>query len=145
MARTFSTRASALSDVAKASHALHHERSYQRDLARIEANNREARLNIVRASKAEKKSESAGEVIANIPPELAPLWGRVGARIKGTLRKSRTEAFLEYAHQHPHEVVEAQEDRIDATIRDLESRMKTHEKRARRARYTAAELASVPF
>jgi hypothetical protein len=140
-------RESALSDLEKASHALHHERAYQRDLKRIEANNRASHCMIVRASRAERAQESAGEVEGNIPPEYVPLWKRVQGKIKGSSRRSRTEAFLAYAEQHPHEIVEAQEGGVEATIRELERKMAHHAKRARvgRPKYTPAELAAVPF
>lgn len=140
-------RESALSDLEKASQALHHERHYQREIKRIEANNRAGHCSIVRASAAERAQESAGEVEGNIPPEYVPLWKRVQGKIKGSSRRSRTEAFLRYAEEHPNEIVEAQEDNVDATIRALEKRMGEHAKIARKParKYTAAELASVPF
>jgi hypothetical protein len=138
-------RTSALSKIEKAGHALQHERAYQKELARIEANNRAARLGIVKATRAERREESAGEVLANIPPEFVPLWTRVQGKIKGSTRRSRTEAFLEYAQEHPHEVIEAQEHGVEATIRELEKRMAEQEHVARRRHYTSAELAEVPF
>lgn len=140
------TRASALSDLEKATHALQHERAYQRELKRIEANNKATHCSIVRASRSEREQESAGEVEANIPAEYVPLWRRVAKRIKGSGRRSRTEAFLAYAEEHPREVVEAQEDNVDAVIRELEAKMRHHVKRARSStRYTRAELDAVPF
>jgi hypothetical protein len=141
-----STRESALSDLEKAAHALAHERAYQRELRRIEANNRASHCSIVRASRGEREEESAGEVEGNIPPEYVPLWRRVSKKIKGSSRRSRTEAFLAYAEEHPREIVEAQEDNVDATIRELESRARHHAKRARTSsKYTRAELDAVPF
>jgi hypothetical protein len=113
---------SALSIVQQASHALQHERVYQADLKRIESNNRAKKRGILRASKTERRSESDGEVLGNIPPELAPLWEKVKRRIKDGPRRSRTEAFLQYAQENPHEAIEAQEGGIDDTIRELERR-----------------------
>lgn len=140
-------RESALSSVQKAAHALHHERAYQRDLKRIEANNRASLRGIIKPTRAERRSESDGEVNANVPAELVPLWERVKRRIKGSTRQSRTEAFLHYAAEHPREVIEAQEGGIDATIRELERQQARASRLAktRPSRYTRAELAAVPF
>ena len=35
---------------------------------------------------------------------------------------SRTEAFLQYAEEHPHEILEVLEDRTEALVRELEAR-----------------------
>jgi predicted nucleic acid-binding Zn-ribbon protein len=74
------------------------------------------------ASARERASESDDEVRANIPPELVRLFDRVRRSIKGTPRKSRTEAFLEYAEEHPSEVYEAIDDQTDALIAELQRR-----------------------
>lgn len=141
---------SALSRVEKAKHALHHERAYQADLRRIEANNRAQRCAIGKmcTRRAERRTESDGEVLANIPSELAPLFERVKRRIKGSTRQSRTEAFLHYAEEHPREVVAAQKYGIDAKIREMEAQHERALKLAKaspRRRYTPEELAAVPF
>lgn len=128
--------------------ALHEERKYQADLARIERNNRALRSTVVRATKKERASESADAVLANLPPELVPLWKRVGGSIRGSSRQSRTEAFLHYAEAHPREVLAAQEDNVDQVIAELEARanrVEHHVRRPTRRPYTAAELAAVPF
>lgn len=51
-------------------------------------------------------SESEEEVLRNIPPELVPVWHSVKRGIHATARRSRTEAFLEWAHDHPGRVYE---------------------------------------
>lgn len=140
---------SALSRVEKARHELTHERAYQADLRRIEANNRAQRCALgPKKCAAERRSESDGEVIANLPPELAPLFERVKRRIKGSTRMSRTEAFLKYAEEHPREVIAAQEHGIDAKIREMEAAQLRALKLAKtspRRRYTSKELAATPF
>jgi hypothetical protein len=138
-------RESVETEIAKRRHELHHERAFQADMKRIEANNRSRRMQIHRASRGERRQESESEVLANIPAELAPLWERVKRGIKGSTKRSRTEAFLEYAEGHPHEIIEAQEGGIDATIRELERRQNEVERFARKPRYTPADLAAVPF
>jgi hypothetical protein len=125
---------------------LAEERRYQEDLRRIElANKAQRRAHFGRVSAAERRQESDGEVLANIDPELVPLWQRVGRKIRGSGRQSRTEAFLHYAHEHPREVVEAQEGNTEAAIRELERQAEQAHRYSRKRRYTAAELADVPF
>lgn len=54
-----------------------------------------------------KASESDDEVRQNISPDLIPLFNRVRTGIKKCAGKSRTESFLEYVEEHPHEGAEA--------------------------------------
>jgi hypothetical protein len=132
---------SALSEVHQARHALHEERAYQADIRRIEANNRRARLGITKATASERRSESDGEVEGNLPPELVPLWTKVRRRIKGSSRRTRTEAFLEYAEEHPREIVEAQEGGIEARICELEHAHAKAARLAKRPRMSREEIA----
>lgn len=67
-----------------------------------------------------RRSESDDEVRSNLPPELVPLFNRVRRSIHATARKSRTEAFLEYAEAHPGEQYDAIEDATEALIRRRE-------------------------
>jgi len=53
-----------------------------------------------RASKAELKAESDVEVMNNIPAELAPAFRRVRKKIRASPRRTRTEAFLEWAREN---------------------------------------------
>jgi hypothetical protein len=125
---------------------LAEERRYQEDLRRIElANKAQRRAHFGRVSAAERRQESDGEVLANIDPALVPLWNRIGRKIRGSSRQSRTEAFLHYAHEHPREVIEAQEGNADEMIRELERQAEAAHRHSRKRRYTAAELADVPF
>jgi hypothetical protein len=77
------------------------------------------------SSRAEARGESDDEVRQNTPPELLRLFDRVKRSIHGSARKSRTEAFLEYAESHPSEAVESIEDATDALIAELEARAAT--------------------
>lgn len=125
---------------ARAEHAA--EAKHQRDLRRIERGLR-AKPERPGVRAAERRSESDDEVRANIPPELATMFERVKRGIKGSDRKSRTEAFLEYVESHPDEQWEALEARTDDVIAELERRQampnpKKGKKRARRARRTSA-------
>lgn len=136
----------ATSDAVQRAHGeLEAERKYQGDLQRIERGNRERRLATHRASSRERRSESDDEVRVNIPAELVALFERVKRGIKASPRESRTETFLRYAEEHPHEVLAAIDDKTDAVIRDLERQQREVERYVRRRRYTPAELADVPF
>lgn len=54
--------------------------------------------------RAEARSESDSEVAGNIPVELLPAWEAVKHKIKESPHRTRTEAFLEWAHDHPADV-----------------------------------------
>jgi hypothetical protein len=101
---------------------LEAERTFQRDMRRIERANRQRTREAHRTTAAEHRAQSDDAVVGNIPPELVSLWERVKRSIRGSDRMSRTEAFLEYAESHPDEVLEAIEDRTDALVRELEMR-----------------------
>jgi hypothetical protein len=124
---------------------LEAERKYQDDLKRIERGNRAQRLGVHRASARERRSESDDEVRTNIPAELLSLFEKVKRGIKASARETRTEAFLKYAEEHPHEVLESIDDKTEKVIRDLERQEREAHRHVRRKRYTAAELAAVPF
>ncbi|MFZ5894744.1 MAG: hypothetical protein ACOY0T_27015 [Myxococcota bacterium] len=63
----------------------------------------------VRSVHRERASESDDEVRANIPRGLVRVFDKVKRHIKGSDRKSRTEAFLEWAEENPGEVYAIQE------------------------------------
>jgi hypothetical protein len=107
-------------DIAAARAARDKETKGQREIRGILRANKRA----ARTTKAERASESDDEVMQNIPAELVPLWERVRRSIKGTARKSRTEAFLEYAESHPSEIVSSEEDATDRLIAELEARQR---------------------
>lgn len=111
-----------------------------------------ARLAKARTTRTERRQESDAEVIANIPTELRPVFQRVKGGIKPGLRKTRTEAFLEWAEAHPEEIARAQADAADRAVAALVREHAAHEKKMRApSRYRrsaselARELAEVPF
>jgi SAM-dependent methyltransferase len=53
------------------------------------------------------RRESDEEVRQNIDAELVPLFNRVRRNISGNDHETRTEAFLRYVEEHPHEEIEA--------------------------------------
>lgn len=120
------------------------ERTYRRELRRIASANRAALAEHRRApTRAERLSESDDEVRQNIPPGYVALWRRVKSGIKGTPRMSRTEAFMKYAEENPHELLESLDDVTERMVRELEKREREAAKRARSA--PAPESYATPF
>lgn len=96
-------------------------------LKQIERGNRaRTKERAKRSTSAERLAESDDEVRSNLPPELVPLFDRIRKGIKPGLRKSRTEAFLEYVEAHPEEVYEGIDAKTDAMIAEYEARMMRH-------------------
>ena len=83
----------------------------------------------------DKRRERDEAVRANLDPGLLPLWDRVGKGFKGTPHQ-RYEAFMRYVHDHPDEVVEAQQGESSARARQLIDQRERQEERSER---------SVPF
>ena len=95
-----------------------------------------------RRTRSEAREEDDHAVEANLPSSLVPVFRKVKSRIKGGPRKSRTEAFLEWAEEHPDEAIEVQQaaaDRdVEAWVREYEQqgqgmRRRTRSKRVRHA------------
>lgn len=132
------------STVTKALEALDAERKHQAALRRWQ------RRAVARPSARAVTAiaESDAEVEANIPEDLIGAWRAVKSRIRGTARRSRTEAFIEWASEHAGEVARLQDRQLDAEIRELVAREAELRERSGTARsYRAmsdAELA-VPF
>ena len=73
----------------------------------------------VRKASRERDSESDDEVRRDIPPELVGVFNKVRRNIKGTDRKSRSEAFLEWAEENPGEIYAMQEQEAAREINRL--------------------------
>jgi len=54
-----------------------------------------------------RRREKSERVVQNIPPDYEPLWRRVGGHFRHGTPHQRYEAFMQYAEEHPDEVVEA--------------------------------------
>lgn len=121
------------------------ERAYRREMRRIERGNRARMLEHKRATTRERRGEGDDEVRGNIPPELTGLWERVKGKIRGGERHTRTEAFLQYAHDHPAEVLAGIEDKTDALIAELEAKERAARKALRRPVPRAVYADVAPF
>ena len=128
---------------------LEAERKYQLEMRRIDRGHKQRRSEHRHATYIERRSESDDLVRQNIPKDLIPLFERVKRGIKGSPRKSRTEEFLEWAEQHPGEVLEMIDSKTDAQVRELEERERAANRETRRAtpRYvpTPEYVSEVPF
>jgi hypothetical protein len=144
--------AGTLREIEKAVGALEEERALQRQLA---VWTKPTKCALPRTAKArERREESDCEVSANIDdPGLRVVWERVKAKIKGGPRRSRTESFLEWAHDHPSDVYTIQEADAERALVELEREerrlsrevKKTGRYRKRSPEELAEMLAAVPF
>lgn len=80
---------------------LAHERKHQREIQRIEAANKDREKKRPKKSAGERLHEHDQEVIKNLPPELIPVWHHFKDKVKGTKRRSRYEAFMDFLHDRP--------------------------------------------
>jgi hypothetical protein len=99
------------------------ERKYRAEMRRIESGHRDRMKERARGiSKAERRGESDDEVRQNIPPEWLGLFERIRGAIRGSGKKTRTEAFFQYVEEHPDEVLASIDDKTDALIAELEAK-----------------------
>jgi len=61
-----------------------------------------------RTTRRERRAESDDEVRRNLSPDYRPIFDRVRGGIRGSARRTRTEAFLEWLEEHPDEVLALQ-------------------------------------
>jgi hypothetical protein len=144
--RARGSASSAKGHAARARGELKAEQQFRREMRRIEQSARDRHRELAKKQKrGERQHESDDEVRGNIPPELVYLFNQVKRLIKPSPHRTRTEAFLEYAEQHPREVLSALEDKSEDMIRDLERREREAAQAVRRplSRRELAEL--VPF
>lgn len=101
--------------------ALEHERTRQKDdRAFGRAYKRVTGNRAGSMSARERVEHSDDEVRANLPPELLGVFDKVRGKIKSDARRSRTEVFLEYVHDHPHVIIEHMLEDAEQNARALE-------------------------
>jgi hypothetical protein len=89
------------------------ERLFQGQMRRATKPKRE------RATVRERRQEDDDAVRNNLPAELVPVFDKHRRAIKGSARRSRTEAFLEWAAENPDEVLLVQQAEADKALHDL--------------------------
>jgi hypothetical protein len=133
-ARKLSARAQGNQTVAERRAQLAEERSFERKMQRVERPRKQ------RSTARERAQESDDEVRNNLEPNMVPVFDSVKKYIKGTPRKSRTEAFLQWAEENPGEVFELMQHDADRYLASLLAEQERTEREMRRSK-----LAGVPF
>jgi hypothetical protein len=139
--------ASTLDAIERTARALESELGEQKRL-RIWAKPAKTSATLPRARARERADESDGEVAANIDdPGLRIVWDAVRHKVKAGKHRSRTEAFFEWAAEHPAQVYEIQEaDAVQALERlEREERRLAGALRKGGKGLRAAMLEAVPF
>ncbi len=97
----------------------------------------------------ERRAESDDEVRNNLDRDLLPVWEVMKKRIKAGPRSSRTEAFLQWAHDHAGEaqriLAEHHEAESEREYREMIAQEKKLTKGMRARRVRAADLEAIPF
>jgi len=96
---------------------LAEERKLQAQLRRYEAAAKKKRETL--KTKREERAESDDAVRSNLPPELAAVFDKVKKTVRGGPRRTRTEAFLEWAAENPQEVIALQQHETDREVKRL--------------------------
>ena len=135
-------------------------RKLQKELAQHLREKDSAALSLLRAqiksARVERRHERTQEdddaVRSNLPPELVPVFERHRRAFKGSAKRSRTEAFLEWAEENPDEILAVQQAEADKGLRNLLKQQREFGRtvrNARRYKQTPEELAqilaAVPF
>ena len=68
---------------------------------------------------AEQRAESDSQVEQNIPEDLVVVWRKVKHKIKASPRRTRTEAFLEWAAENTGDVYAITDEAIEADVAEL--------------------------
>lgn len=97
--------------------ALAEERKLQAQLRRYEQTRKQKHAALRTGREARAESDDA--VRSNLPPELVPVFDKVRASVKAGPRRSRTEAFLEWAAENPAEVIALQQHDADREVKRL--------------------------
>jgi hypothetical protein len=106
-----------------------------------------------RSTSAERRAESDDEVERNLPVELVPVFRMVKRNIKPGPRRTRTEAFLDWAEENPDDVAAIMYEQADRDVRRLvaeQGRVAGRLRKGKKAYEDPAELAhalgaEVPF
>lgn len=105
-----------------------------------------------KATAHERAQEDDDAVRSNLPAELVPVFDKVKKSIKGSPRRTRTEAFLEWAEENPDEILAVQQAAADRDLKTLLKQQRELGKDVRKAgRYKQSPealekiLAGVPF
>lgn len=127
-------KASGASEVARRRSKLLEEKGFEQKMRDAE------RPRKLRSTTGERRQESDDEVRTNLAPDMVPVFDAVRKQIKGGLRKSRTEAFLQWAEENPGEVYDLMQHDADRYLAQLLAEEARVSREVRRR-----SLAGVPF
>jgi hypothetical protein len=129
-----------------AKRTLKEERIYQRQIRNA------GKAQPKRSTARERAQEDDDAVRSNLPAELVPVFDKHRKSVKGSAKRSRTEAFLEWAEENPDEILAVQQAEADRGLRELikqQRELGRSVRNARRYKQTPEELArllaAVPF
>lgn len=114
--------------------SLDEERRFE---TQLRAADRPRRL---RSTSRERGQESDDEVRTNIAPDMVVVFDAIRKHIKGGPRKTRTEAFMEWAEENPGEVYDLQQRDADRYLAQLLAEEERTQRELRRR-----SVAGVPF
>lgn len=132
--RAVVARASGNATVADRKAKLAEEKGFE---TKMRTHERPRRL---RSTTGERRQESDDEVRSNLPSDMVRVFDAVRKHIKGSLRKSRTEAFLQWAEENPGEVYDLMQQDADRYLSQLLAEQERVQRELRRS-----SLAGVPF
>jgi hypothetical protein len=137
--RRAEARAATRAEVAERNRELGNIAGEERIYREVDAIHRGRRPRVTRG---ERRAESDDAVRVNLPADLVSVFDAVRKGIKGGPRKSRTEAFLEWAEENPGEVWALKSREAEREISKLLAEQKRLQKAQKSRR---ASLADVPF
>lgn len=151
-ARRARIRALGLKQAERAQAVAEHEQERLRELGRHRAR---VERHMAEHRRREADGESDERVVYDLSahhPELVPVFRKVRHLIHGSAKRSRTEAMLEWAHDHSDEVLAMTAHEADRAVREAvreheaaELAAHRHAPRKARARGARAAMAGVPF
>jgi hypothetical protein len=94
----------------------------------------------LRTTSIERRQESDDEVRSSLDPEMVGVFDAVKKHIKGSPRKSRTEAFLQWSEENPGEVYDLLQHDADRYLAQLLAEQERTQRELRRS-----SVAGVPF
>lgn len=119
-------RATGAAEVEERRGVLQSEKGYERQIRNAD------RPRQLRRTTAEKRQESDDEVRSNLAPDMVRVFDSVRRHIKGTPRKSRTEAFLQWAEENPGEVFDIMQHDADRYLSQLLAEQESLQRQQRR-------------
>lgn len=124
--RALEARQQGAAEVARRRAKLKGEKRFEGQMGAIE------RPRKLRSTTGERRQESDDEVRTNLPAEMVRVFDRVRRHIKGGPRKTRTEAFFEWAEENPAEVFELLQHDADRYLAQLLAEQEQTQKQLRR-------------